>query len=221
LLGSNRQQQRNLQQSKAKRKSKRAREALRILGDREFTLLRQIQCLASESSIPNTADPEVKVPDLHSAAGGFWRALQPSEFGEDQDGHPIIGRTWVERRETWFKHDPASFLIHTTNQTPQGPAPGTIYIIRSPSHEIDLYKVGLSKREVAKRAQEIGHATGVPLPFGVLATWEVGDCRTIEIKVHRALAHYRVSKRREFFSAPLPRIISIIDRVIKHDSEPS
>ena len=72
-----------------------------------------------------------------------------------------------------------------------------------------------TRRSVEERAQEIGQSTGVPLPFGVLGNWEAGDCLAIEAQVHRQLAQYRVSKRREFFRAPLAIIVGVIDEAVK------
>jgi len=40
----------------------------------------------------------------------------------------------------------------------------------------------------------------------------------IEAEVHEQLAQYRVSKRREFFRAPLPLIVTVIGEAIKRKS---
>jgi hypothetical protein len=200
---------------KAQKNSTKVKRAFRVLGEQAVTLHRQVRCLASESSPACTDTQEVKPPELRSVSEGFWKELEPFEFGEDQDGNPIAGRTWVERRESWFTHDPTSFLVRRTKSDVAGPDPGTIYVMRSPAHERDLYKIGLTRRPVDVRAQEIGQPTGVPLPFGVLANWEAGDCSGIEAEVHRELAHYRVSKRREFFRAPLAMIVKVVDEAVK------
>ena len=115
----------------------------------------------------------------------------------------------------WFTHDPTSFLVRRTRPEVVGPDPGTIYVMRSPSHERDLYKIGLTGRSVDVRAQEIGQSTGGPLSFGVLGNWETVDCSSLEAQVHRQLAQYRVSKRREFFRAPLAIIVGRIDQAVK------
>jgi hypothetical protein len=199
---------------KAQKNSARVKHALRVLGQQVVTLHRQVKCLASLST-PNRDAQEVKPPTLRSVSEGHWKELEPFEFGEDEEGNPIAGRTWVERRESWFMHDPVSFLVRRTKLDVSGSDPGVIYVMRSPAHDKELYKIGLTRRPAEVRAHEIGRSTGVPLPFGVLATWDVGDCSVVESDVHRQLAQYRVSKRREFFRAPLPVIVKVIDETVK------
>lgn len=87
--------------------------------------------------------------------------------------------------------------------------------MRSASHGLDLYKIGLTRREPTERASELSGATGVPTPFEVLARWEVGDVKAVEAEAHRRLKHYKVNKRREFFRAPLSTIISELDKIAK------
>ena len=55
----------------------------------------------------------------------------------------------------------------------------------------------------------------MPLPFGVLAQWEVGDCAGIEALIHERLAAYRVNERREFFRLPLRTIVAVINSVVE------
>jgi hypothetical protein len=55
----------------------------------------------------------------------------------------------------------------------------------------------------------------VALPFGVLVSWEVGDCVAIEAEVHQRLAARRVSARREFFRSPIGEITETIMQVIE------
>src|SRR5207245_2640349 len=96
--------------------------------------------------------------------------------------------------------------------------PGVVYVIRSPAHDKDVYKIGLTRRNPAERAAEIGAATGVPLPFGVLANWTVRDCGSVEKKVHARLRQFRLSKRREFFRADLGDIVTAVQAVVGEES---
>ena len=86
---------------------------------------------------------------------------------------------------------------------------------RSPAHEVNVYKIGLTRRSVQKRAAELSASTSVPLPFGILAKWDVGDCARIEEEVHRRLAAYRINPRREFFRADLSVICETIEAVVR------
>jgi hypothetical protein len=151
---------------------------------------------------------------MEFSSEGYWRHLVPGQIGEDVDGNPIIGRTWVRRLESWSARNPESFLLQRSTTVPIGPDPGRIYVIRSPAHDIDVYKVGFTRRTVDERARELGTATGVPLPFAVLASWDVANCAGTEGEVHRRLESRRVSSRREFFHATLPEIVATIEGVI-------
>jgi hypothetical protein len=102
-----------------------------------------------------------------------------------------------------------------------GPDPGVIYLTRSPAHEVDLYKVGLTRRSADERNKELSSATGVPLPFGVCASWEVGDCASVEKEVHRRLEWCRVNRRREFFNASLSKIVETVESVIAEQTAAS
>jgi hypothetical protein len=99
-----------------------------------------------------------------------------------------------------------------------GPDPGIVYIMRSDAHGLDIYKIGFTRRTADARSRELSSATGVPLPFGVLAQWEVGDCATIEAAIHQRLAAYRLNDRRKFFRLALRDIVSVINVVVDASS---
>ncbi|MBZ0258462.1 GIY-YIG nuclease family protein, partial [bacterium] len=156
----------------------------------------------------------IKTQDFQFESSGFWKSIRPHEIGEDKNGNPIVGKTWVERRESCSVKCPESFVLDIAPQKLIGSDPGIIYIIRSPSHGIDIYKIGLTRRHTDERASEISSATGVPIPFDVLANWNVKDCRMIEKEVHKQLEPYRLNRRREFFRTSLSNIIKTIEQVI-------
>ena len=99
-----------------------------------------------------------------------------------------------------------------------GPDPGIVYIMRSAAHALEVYKIGLTRRTATERAKDLSYETGVPLPFGVLAQWEVGDCAGIEALIHERLAAYRVNERREFFRHPLRTIVALINSVVEEST---
>ncbi len=96
-----------------------------------------------------------------------------------------------------------------------GKDPGQIYIMRSGSHYDDLYKIGFTRRSSEARAVELSSETGVPTGFGVLASWEVGDCARVEGEIHKRLKHLRVNTRREFFRGNLQAIFRIINEAVE------
>ncbi len=192
------------------------KKAIKEFGREELPLSRTIFCLSShkiDNHIavgPRTIDP----PDFTFETTGFWKPIGPNEIGEDTNGNPIMGQTWVERIESYSVKSAERFVLSKQEGILTGNDPGTVYIMRNPSHGNDLYKIGITRRSTEQRAQELGSSTASPLPFGVLARWEVGDCASVEKEVHKKLKAYRVSKRREFFFAPLSYIIHTIEQTI-------
>jgi len=192
------------------------RKAVKEFGRGALTIHRSIRCLTS----PNTdnlieagsriIDPE----NFHFESTGFWKSIEPNDIGEDKHGNPIVGKTWVERTETCSIKSPESFIMNNKPRTLKGKDPGIVYIMRSSAHGNDIYKVGLTRRSTRERAAEIGSSTGVPLPFEVLASWDVADCGKVESEVHKHLKPFRVSKKREFFRTSLSSIVATIERVI-------
>jgi hypothetical protein len=190
------------------------KKAVRALGKESVPFYRTIRCLATEIPSREPLSREVAPPDLQFASSGHWRALGPGEIGSDQKGNPVAGKTWVERLESWSARRPESFLLRKHAGGVVGSDPGFVYVMRSPSHERDIFKIGLTRTSTDCRASELSQPTGMPLPFGVLAQWEVGNCRGVEAEVHRRLAPYRLSKRREFFMVSLSVIVATVERVI-------
>ena len=189
------------------------KKAIQLLGDKARRYYCTVKCLQSIApmSSPNT---EISPPDMEFETAGFWRKLAANEIGTDKDGNPIVGRTWAERRDVWHASKPASFLIQSNEKQIEGPDPGVVYIVSSPASGADVYKVGLTRRTAEQRAKELSSATGVALPFGVVANWEVGDCAAVEKAVHRDLDWCRLSSRREFFYTKLSTIVEAVQRAI-------
>lgn len=194
----------------------RVRKAAKEFGRGALTANRSIRCLTS-SNTDNLIEAATRVidpQDFQFESTGFWKSIGPNEIGEDKNGNPIVGKTWVERTETYSARSPETFVIINMAQKSTGKDPGIIYIMRSSAHGNDIYKVGLTRRAAGERAAEIGSSTGVPLPFEVLASWEVPDCGRAESEVHKHLKPFRLSKRREFFRTSLSNIVATIERVI-------
>ena len=192
----------------------RVSEARAELQAEEIPLERKVRCLLPRSFERPTGMRRLPAPPVAQVAEGHWRPLPPGEIGEDQKGRAVVGRTWVRRIESWTSETASSFLLSRTQLRINGPCPGTVYIARTPSHGPDIYKVGSTTRNPAQRAQELGSATGVPLPFEIVASWDVGDCAAVEREVHRRLDHCRINPRREFFCAGLPQIVSTLENVL-------
>lgn len=204
----------------AMKNDKQQPETIREMRASEFVAHRDIRCLsAGDEALNDQMDRLIEPPELTFKSDGYWKPIGPLEIGTDKNGAPIAGRTWVSRHESWSAQSPQTFLLKRKPKQSEGPDPGVIYIQRSPGHEVNLYKVGLTRRNVQLRAQELSSATSVPLPFGVLASWEVGDCGAVEREVHQRLAFCRINPRREFFLAELSLISRTIEAVIRELSQ--
>ncbi len=192
-----------------------AQEMLKILGEASCPTTRTLKCLQSARVADLPTSREIQPPELEFHREGYWKTLAPGEVGKDAQGNQVAGRTWVTRHESWSASSASAFVLNRTQQSKTGKDPGTVYVMRSGAHEVDLYKIGLTRRTAEVRAKELGRATGVPLPFGVLHHEEVGDCAAVEQEIHKRLDSRRVNPSREFFLGPLSEITSVIIAVIR------
>lgn len=177
---------------------------------------RVVSCMKSQNQEIQKKQTTLKVspPEFELSASGYWKNLPPNMVGEDKSGLPIVGKTWVQRTETWRQHTIGEFSLSKSQYgMKDGDNPGWVYVMRSPSHGQDLYKIGLTRRNTTDRAKELSSTTSAPLPFEVLASWYVGDVVEFEREAHDRLIDYRINKRREFFRAPLQKIISVLQKL--------
>ncbi len=88
---------------------------------------------------------------------------------------------------------------------------GHLYVLAN-SAMPGLVKIGKTTRSPAERAVELSSATGLPTQFIVVYEQLFGDCSAAESFVHTYLATkgFRVSDRREFFSAPVNDVVRAI-----------
>jgi hypothetical protein len=191
-----------------------ARKTFAMLSAAECPTHRVIRCFPASDAGKERLAQKVDPPPLEFKTDGYWRPIGPHQIGEGKNGEQVFGRTWVSRHESWSAQSPKSFMLQNRVPNVEGPDPGTIYVQRSPALEPDLYKVGLTRRTVDLRARELSSASGVPLPFGVLASWNVGDCSRVEREIHEKLTAFRINPRREFFHAELSQLIRIVNEVI-------
>ena len=203
-----------------RRQSTEVRRAVRHLGRHSITFLRTVRCLQVDGTNSIEDGMTVSPPKMEQSASGFWKPLPPGQVGEDEHGNPVMGKNWVERTDMW----PASrcavdFVVRKRRRPVQGAKPGRVYVLRSSGHGLDIYKIGKTQRTPGVRARELSSATGVPTPFEELGSWEVGDIDFVEKEAHRRLEAYRVSRKREFFRAPLSTIGSVIDSIVREQSE--
>lgn len=191
------------------------RKAIKAMGADAVPFFRCVRCLVGAPPAAEEAILTIVPPDMEFETSGYWRPLEPGEIGESKDGTPIVGKTWVQRTDSWSAKSLQSFVVSKGHRVMGGKDPGWIYIMRSGSHYDDLYKIGLTRRSSETRAIELSSATGVPTGFEVLAKWEVGDCSRVETEIHERLKAIRVNKRREFFRGNLQLIVRVIDEILR------
>ena len=90
---------------------------------------------------------------------------------------------------------------------------GFIYILRNPTMEKNIFKIGLTKNEVGNRVNQLSK-TSVPDRFYKSQEWNVKDCVKAEKEIHLKLNKYRVDPRREFFNIEYDKAIKVIKEVI-------
>jgi hypothetical protein len=90
---------------------------------------------------------------------------------------------------------------------------GYVYVLTNPSIP-GLVKIGHTRRNPNKRAEELSKGTGVPTPFCVAYRRKVYDCYAVERKVHAQLRKKQVDANREFFKLSVEEARAVIKDVI-------
>lgn len=158
---------------------------------------------------------------LRIERSGYWKALRADQTGVDRSGNSIQGRTWVGKELTWIENAaPTQDLRIEMGEQPHGRDPGYIYVLRNASHPGDVFKIGLTRRSVEQRADELSASTGVPDRFLIVQRWNVTDCERAETLIHEHLAAYRLVGRREFFKVPYERLREAVEHVLSQFRDP-
>lgn len=145
---------------------------------------------------------------------GYWKKIGLDEHGSDKDGNPILGRTWVEETQVYYKNlnseTQAKIVRRFTNEES-----GYIYIMRKPMMEEGVCKIGLTKRSIEERRKELS-STNTLESFQVVHGIETVDCRKAERAIHKDLDEYRISDRKEFFNVDIQYAISVVNKIVNH-----
>lgn len=89
---------------------------------------------------------------------------------------------------------------------------GYLYVMRQPTLEENIFKVGLTRRTPEQRSKEL-NKTGSPDNFFVVNSYYTKDCIWAESQVHEKLKEFRLSDRREFFRCDLKYILDTCEKV--------
>ena len=91
--------------------------------------------------------------------------------------------------------------------------------MRNASHDINIFKIGLTTRNTKTRAKELSSSTGAPDKFLVAQEWRVADCAQAERAIHERLERYRVNDRREFFKIEYDVAVAAISEIVRSVNE--
>jgi hypothetical protein len=93
---------------------------------------------------------------------------------------------------------------------------GSVYVLSNVSLDGGTtYKIGATTNDLAHRVAQLSASTSIPSPFTLVYHRRVQVPFQVEASLHSSLAAFRVNDSREFFRAPLSRIIQEIERFDK------
>jgi hypothetical protein len=168
----------------------------------------------------NTDPIAVVLPQLELSVevDGYWERLPFGTYGAGKDGERVLGRTWVRktlsRRQALMPGAPVTGHLTERLSVSLRDDEGYIYVLRNAAHQLDMFKVGLTRRNVSTRASELSRGTGVPDAFLTVQSWWVPDVVYAEKRIHQLLEGNRVKPSREFFRADYSVIRAAVDLVV-------
>jgi len=169
------------------------------------------------ATVPEKRSLLITETDLHIEKDGYWKYLEPGKVGTDKNGNPIHNRTWVEKTLSWYQtQQNINLKVSISNNISHNS--GFIYLLRNPAHDLDIFKIGLTRLTVEERAKQL---SGTPSPdkFTIISRWQVDDCVLAEKLIHSALDSYRLNPKREFFKVSIEKAIEVILPIIKQVNE--
>ena len=92
---------------------------------------------------------------------------------------------------------------------------GIVYIAHNPNDGENVYKIGMSERDVDSRMAELTSETSNLGKYTAVAYFVVSDVEEAERAVHARLRHYRIQDNREFFELELSRLLPTIRTAIE------
>lgn len=159
----------------------------------------------------------LKRSGLKRETSGYWKALDADSVGADKHDNVLHGKTWVTKDLTWLEspslEQAGELRIDVVDLGVGGAEDGWIYILRSPAHARDVFKIGMTTRSADDRAQELSASTGQPDQFLVVEEWRVTQPLAVERSIHEALGPYRLSGKREFFQLKYKDLRAMVERI--------
>lgn len=91
---------------------------------------------------------------------------------------------------------------------------GWIYIL-STREQDSILKIGMTRRSVVQRVNEINSATGVVFPYSARRVFRVKYVARTERGIHELLSQYRMRTDREFFELPFADAARLIEEYLE------
>jgi hypothetical protein len=89
---------------------------------------------------------------------------------------------------------------------------GWVYAIRNTEFRRPLLKIGMTWNPPHVRAEQLA-STGVPGFFELVYCVHTVNARVAESYAHQELAEFRLQPNKEFFEAPIGRVVGVFDRI--------
>jgi len=140
---------------------------------------------------------------------GYWKKLEFDKVGTDKKGNSIHGKTWVNKKLSWFEADNSSIIAKKEINPYTGKRAGQIYIMRNPTLSKNIFKIGYTRKSSAERAKQLSN-TSIPDKHYVAQQWHVKDCVKAEQLIHEELSIFRIDSRREYFEIEYDKAIETI-----------
>ena len=187
-----------------KRKYKNVKSQFKLFTKQMFIIESENIEIKKSQSLPDTG--------FVIETSGYWRKLEVGEVGEGKKGEEVIGKTWVVRTDSFIKN---SFQPTKADYEPQfkGENSGYIYIQRTAAMEEDIFKIGLTRNSVNKRAKQLSNTSAAD-NFLVLAKFATIDCFKAEGLIHQKLKAYRINPKREYFRLNVQKAYKVISETI-------
>lgn len=147
---------------------------------------------------------------------GYWQSIAVGATGKDKNGNAIHGKTWVDKVLSWYESSPQTLSANFNNNLKNfnlKDNKGYIYLMRNASHEINIFKIGLTRTSTNERARQLSATTSTPDKFLIAHEWFVEDCVLAEKIIHSKLDEYRINSSREYFKIDFGLVMTIISDI--------
>jgi prophage antirepressor-like protein len=200
-----------------------------------YKLNAQLQTLQSElanqrlltDQTARLAEEQRKIAEEEKKRANDARLLAEEEKKRADDAKAEAERVKQEKIESDEKHrKEVAALERASERSREGfkeqmrKRDHNMYVITSDQNKVkDMYKVGRTKNRADMRVLTLNTGLTNNESLYCVASYVCADACSIEDRVHKLLAPFRDSINREFFQIPFAQLHSLINSVIKNQSD--